>query len=164
MTIEITWTITAIIAVSSFLSPIFVAKINNKHQEKMRKLELEHDEYMRQLDLQQQMAVKQLDIYYSDKKTAFANFLHDAGVYSMRKGYSSDYEALQSSLQTALLFCDEDSKLLLTTFLEYANKIFGSNYSSYEKEEYSKTLSAVTNALNKELNLTKPVIDCKKCK
>ena len=57
MTIEITWTITAIIAVSSFLSPIFVARINNKHQEKLRKLELEHDEYMRQLDLQDRKSV-----------------------------------------------------------------------------------------------------------
>ncbi len=164
MTIEITWTITAIIAVSSFLSPIFVARINNKHQEKLRKLELEHDEYMRQLDLQQQMMIKQFDIYYSDKKAAFSNFLHAAGMYSMRKGYSSDYETLQSSLQTALLFCNEKSKLLLSDFLEYANKIFGDNYSLHEREEYNKTLTAVTNALNDELNLTKPVIDCKKRK
>lgn len=162
MAIEITWTITAIIAVSSFLSPIFVAKINNKHQEKLRKLELEHDEYMRQLDLQQQMMIKQFDIYYLDKKTAFSNFLHAAGKYSMGKEYSRYYEDLLATLQTALLFCNKDSRLLLSTFLEYANKIFGGNYSSHEREEYSKTLAAVTNALNKELNLTKPVINSKK--
>ncbi len=44
MNVNITWTITAIIAVSSFLSPIAVAIINNLHHAKMRKLELEHDE------------------------------------------------------------------------------------------------------------------------
>ena len=74
MAIEITWTITAIIAVSSFISPIFVAIINNKHQIKMRRLELEHDEYMRQLDLQQQTMVRQFDIYYADKKSCFSQF------------------------------------------------------------------------------------------
>lgn len=164
MTIEITWTITAIIAVSSFLSPIFVAKINNKHQEKLRKLELEHDEYMRQLDLQQQMMIKQLDIYYSDKKTAFSNFLHAAGIYSIGKESSRNYEELLATLQTALLFCNETSKSLLLTYLEYANKVLGDCSAPYEQEEYSKILTAVTNALNDELNLTKPVIDCKKCK
>lgn len=164
MTIEITWTITAIIAVSSFLSPIFVAKINNKHQEKIRKLELEHDEYMRQLDLQQQMAIKQLDIYYSDKKTAFADFLHAAGVYSMGNESARDYEALLASLQTALLFCNETSKSLLLSFLEHANKILWNSSAPIEQEEYSNILTSVTNALNEELNLTKPVIDCKKRK
>ena len=47
MTFNITWTITAIIAVSSFLSPIAVAIINNHHHVRIRKMELEHDEYMR---------------------------------------------------------------------------------------------------------------------
>lgn len=164
MTVEITWTITAIIAVSSFLSPIVVAKINNKHQEKMRKLELEHDEYMRQLDLQQQLMVKQFDVYYSDKKAAFSDFLHAAGIYSMGKQSPRDYEALQASLQTALLFCDKNSKPLLSTFLEYADKILGGSYAQHEREEYSKILSSVTEALNKELSSTKPVIDCKKSK
>lgn len=42
MTIEITWTITAVIAVSSLLSPIFVALINNRNNAKIRNLELEH--------------------------------------------------------------------------------------------------------------------------
>lgn len=71
MEINITWTITAIIAVSSFLSPIVVAIINNRHHARLRKMELEHDEYIRWLDLQQTTTVKQFDIYYADKKKIF---------------------------------------------------------------------------------------------
>ena len=164
MTLEITWTITAIIAVSSFLSPIFVAIINNKHQTKMRKLELEHDEYMRQLDIQQQLTEKQFDIYYSDKKTAFADFLRAAGAYSRGKKNPHDYELLQSSLQISLLFCNDGSKPLLLSFLEYADKISGGSYTERERDEYSKTLAAVTTALNRELTLTKPVMNCEKGK
>ena len=57
MEINITWTITAIIAVSSFLSPIAVAIINNRHHAQIRKMELKHDEYMHWLDLQQSTTI-----------------------------------------------------------------------------------------------------------
>lgn len=43
MNFDITWTITAVIAVSSFLSPVVVSWMNNKHHYKMRKLELQSD-------------------------------------------------------------------------------------------------------------------------
>ena len=72
MTFDVTWTITAIIAVSSFLSPIAVAIINNMHNTKMRKIELEHDEYIRWLNFQQSTIINQFNVYYSDKKNAFA--------------------------------------------------------------------------------------------
>lgn len=74
MTFDVTWTITAIIAVSSFLSPIAVAIINNMHNTKMRKIELEHDEYIRWLNFQQSTIINQFNVYYSDKKNAFADF------------------------------------------------------------------------------------------
>ena len=164
MTIEITWTITAVIAVSSFLSPIFVALINNRHQVKMRRMELEHIEYIRQLDFRQQSMLKQFDVYYADKKAAFSDFLRAAGAYSRGKRSRCDYESLQSSLQTSLLFCNAKSKASLLAFLEYADKIMGSSYTQHERNEYSKALSSVTNALGEELSLTKPVMDCKKGK
>lgn len=45
---DITWTITAIIAVSSFLSPIAVAVINNLHHAKMRRMELDYDRHIKE--------------------------------------------------------------------------------------------------------------------
>lgn len=58
MNFDITWTITAIIAVSSFLSPIVVAIINNFHQARIRQIELEHDRHIRLLDIQHQASIR----------------------------------------------------------------------------------------------------------
>ena len=41
MKLDITWTITAIIAVASFLSPVIVTLFNNHHDYKVRKLEID---------------------------------------------------------------------------------------------------------------------------
>lgn len=164
MNINITWTITAVIAVSSFLSPIAVAIINNKHQAKIRALELEHDEHIRELDLKQQIITKQLDIYYADKKDAFSNFLNAAGLFSMGKQSLSSYERLQSSIQTAMLFCSPSNYALLSDFLVYIDQIFGGGYTPSERDEYSKTLTSITTSLNEELSSTKPIIDCESSK
>lgn len=95
MNLNITWTITAIIAVNSFLAPIFVALTNNKHHSQIRKLELEHDANLRQIDLQQQANIHQVEIYYSDKKQAFSEFIVAAGNFSKSRSNSHMYEALQ---------------------------------------------------------------------
>lgn len=158
MKFDVTWTITAIIAVSSFLSPIFVAIINNRHHAKIRKMELEHDECVRWLDLQQSTIIKQFDIYYEDKKKAFSHFAHDAGLFSFAKQNHHEYQALQASAHTAMLFCNESNCHLLSDFLEYADNIFGDGYSKNERDEYTKTFTSVITSLNKELASTKPVI------
>ena len=146
MEINITWTITAIIAVSSFLSPIVVAIINNRHHARLRKMELEHDEYMRWLDLQQTTTVKQFDIYYADKKKSFADFANAAGQFSFSKQTAQAYQELQSNYD------------LLSGFLEYVDSIFGNGYTRNERDEYTKTLTSITTSLNEELASTKPVI------
>lgn len=64
MKFDITWSITAIIAVSSFLSPIVVSIINNKHQYAMRKLELNAN-----------LADKQLISLYNQKIDAYKSLL-----------------------------------------------------------------------------------------
>lgn len=158
MEINITWTITAIIAVSSFLSPIVVAIINNRHHARLRKMELEHDEYIRWLDLQQTTTVKQFDIYYADKKKSFADFANAAGQFSFSKQTAQAYQALQSSAHTAMLYCSHSNYDLLSDFLEYADNIFGSDYTKAERDEYTKTLTSVITSLNEELASTKPVI------
>ena len=162
MTIEITWTITAIIAVSSFFSPIAVAIINNRHHAKMRKMELEHDRTMYQLKLQEESILRQSQIYYSDKKTAFSEFTGKAGLFSMGKQSRNDYENLLSSINNALLFCSHENQMLLCEFQNYVDtKCFGYGYSAPERSEYAKKLNNIALSLNKELESTKPVIDCK---
>ena len=158
MEINITWTITAIIAVSSFLSPIAVVIINNRHHARIRKMELEHDEYMRWLDLQQTTTVKQFDIYYADKKKSFADFANAAGQFSFAKEEEREYKMLQSSAHTAMLYCNKSNYDLLSDFLEYIDNIFGSGYTKAERDDYTKTLTSVITSLNEELASTKPVI------
>ena len=45
MKIELTFTITAIIALCSTISPILTAIINNRYLRKMKELELKHEAY-----------------------------------------------------------------------------------------------------------------------
>lgn len=159
MKFDITWTITAVIAVSSFLSPIFVAIINNRHHAKIRKMELEHDEYMHQLNLNQQSIVKQFDVYYADKKEAFSEFANTAGIFSMGKGSQRDYENLHSAIDKCMIFCNSENNQLLCDFQNYIDiQVFGGGYSPSERSEYSKRLNSVVLSLNKELQSTKPVI------
>ena len=160
MKFNLTWTITAILAVSSFLSPIFVAIINNRHQEKIRKMDLQHDEKMRQMDLKQQATIRQSDIYYSNKKDAFSNFVEIAGGYLSHTQNPTQYGLIVSSLKRVLIFCNPENQDKLCRFREYIdNDIFGSNYS--QREKYNQLLNDLSLSLNKELELTKPVIDSK---
>lgn len=158
MTFDVTWTITAIIAVSSFLSPIAVAIINNRHNTKMRKIELEHDEYIRWLNFQQSTIINQFNVYYSDKKNAFADFSNAAGQFSFAKEEEREYKMLQSSAHTAMLYCNKSNYDLLSDFLEYIDNIFGSGYTKAERDDYTKTLTSVITSLNEELASTKPII------
>lgn len=41
MKFDLTWTITAIIAVASFMSPVIVTLLNNRHNYKVKKLEID---------------------------------------------------------------------------------------------------------------------------
>lgn len=164
MKLDITWTITAVIAVSAFLSPIFVAIINNRHQAKLRKMELEHDAYIKQLDLQHQATIRQSDIYYSDKKSAFSEFVQYAGAFSIGRNDSNLYQKLRSSIDGALLFCNEFNQILLIDFQKYIDsEVYCSSYGSSERLEYSKLLSEISLSLNRELEDTKPVINCESC-
>lgn len=159
MKIDITWTITAVIAASSILSSILVAIINNKYQSKIRKMELEHAEHMHQLDLQQQIISRQFDIYYSNKREAFSEFMNAAGNFSAGKNSSTSYRELHSAIDKALLFCDQENQALLCNFQNYIDtKAFGEKYSLEERSTYSKTLNKISLSLNHELESSKPVI------
>lgn len=158
MDFDITWTITAIIAVSSFLSPIFVAVINNIHQANMRKKEIKHDEYMRELDLQQQSIMKQFDIYYADKRKAFSDFTIEAGNYVFQTTNSSRFNSVCAAVNTALLFCNRENQILLCDFLKTSNAIFGSKLTPDERHNYNSALNKIALSLNNELESTKPVI------
>ncbi len=159
MKLDITWTITAIIAVSSFLSPIVVAIINNYHQIKIRTIELKHAEYVHQLDLQHAIDVKQFDIYYADKKQAFSDFSRAAGSYFFSKGVASRYSDLCAATHTAMLFCSKDVYRSLADFLVFIDTIYGyGDDAKLDRMKYTQLLSSLVDSLNSELASTKPVV------
>lgn len=162
MNFDITWTITAIIAVSSFLSPIVVAIINNFHQARIRQIELEHDRHIRLLDIQHQASIRQLDIYYADKKNAFQDFAKCAGALSFSSNLPSHYTALHSSIDIALLFCCPENQEKLRDFMNFVEtESFGNKSTQKDRIIYSQHLNDVLLALNRELESAKPIMQCK---
>lgn len=160
MKFDITWTITSIIAVSSFLSPIFVACVNNWHHSKIRQLELEHDRALKRIDLQLQASIRQLDVYYNDKKSAFSDFARCASILSLSRNVAGDYQAFLSSIDKALLFCESSTQELLVDFSHYVDtQVYGKSFTSDERQLYSAKLCELCRALNAELELSKPAIE-----
>lgn len=137
---DFTITLTVIISVIAFVSPIFVAIINNAHNTKIRKMEL-----------QNQLEQKQFDTYYSDKEKAYAAFSNIAGEFIFNNAYADAYQKLSSSIYQVMLLCDENTKPLLNDFVDH----FNSHCSTDDwKKIYLFKLSSLTNALNKELYST----------
>lgn len=146
---DFTITLTVIIAVIAFVSPIFVAIINNVHHSKIRKMEL-----------QNQLEQKQFETYYFDKEKAYAQFSHDAGKFLSNAEYAKAYEKLYSSIYTVMLLCDQSTQSLLVDFMNHVNQILigTSKTTQTWEEEYLKKLSALTTALNTELYSTAKII------
>lgn len=160
MKIDVTWTITAIIAVSSFLSPIAVAIINNLHQAQMRKMELNYNRQIKELDLKQQAITRQTGIYYFDKKTAFSDVLKYAGRFASQKYDLTSYNLLHSAIDVAMLFSSYETRSALNIFLDHVDHIyFGTGASEEERANYSDAVSFLASSLNLELESTKPVVD-----
>ena len=140
MELNLTVTISVIIALVALVSPIAVAIINNRYQTKLRKMELQHD-----------LEVKQMDVYYSEKKQAFDLFLKNAGSYRFIPT-PIKLDELQSAAYSAILFCNDEHKQEISNFLSFN---IASN--SSKMNEYNQLLFAIASFLNKELSETR---DC----
>lgn len=149
MNIEITWTITAIIGVSSFMSPIFVAIINNRHQRKMRKMELEYD-----------MATKKLYSLYDDKKVAFTNFLLSSGKVLTDNTLQDTLVNFYKHSQTAILFSSEENQKLIGSFSSDILNSFNDGISSEKRDVLKTQLLTLAFSLNRELSTLQADIYC----
>lgn len=140
MKFDITWTITAVIAFSSVFSSIAI--INNRHNEKLQKMKLEHDFRLQRLRIIQQEKINLSSTYYSDKKSAFSDFLKAAGHFSEDKQSLKNYGILHASIDNASLFCDSKNQLLLEEFLYFVNtEAFSSGYGTADLTTYSNQVT-----------------------
>ena len=158
--LDLSWTIPAAIAVVAFLSPIFVAIINNRHARTMRQMDITHQETLKKMESDAALIEKQFSIYYADKKVAFSDFLHAAGQFSLTTQSSPAYEALHASADRALLFCNANNKLYIIDFLDRVNEEFyGVQPSRAQRKTYTSLITYIASSLNDELSATKPPIE-----
>lgn len=139
MEFNLTITISVIIALIALISPVAVAIINNRHQVKLRKMELHHD-----------LEVKQMDLYYSEKKQAFYDLLKIAGVYRTSPD-QTNLGKLQSAAYSAILFCNWENKDKIQSFVKLANDVFNQSFPSDERIKYCEALYSLSSVLNDEL-------------
>ncbi len=139
MELNLTITISVIIALIALISPVAVAIINNRYHMKLRKLELQHE-----------ITVKQMDVYYSDKKQAYDRFLKIAGAYRLCPTPTNLGE-LQSAAYSAVLFCNQENKANIQSFIKAANEELDQSFSIEKRRKYSEALFSLSSLLNDEL-------------
>lgn len=135
--IDPTITISIILAICALFAPSITAIINNRHQYKIRKLELQYD-----------IQKHHSDITYKNKYDTYKAFLDSAGDYSLMHDYVGNYTKMLSCSQNALLLCDGETKPLLMKFIKGLDE----NMTS-DRHEYTILLSGISDSFNRELSL-----------
>lgn len=152
MEIDLTWTITAIIAVSSFASSVAVALINNKQQQKMHQMDLDYDKSVAELRVKQEIFHLQSDKNYVDKKAAYMCFIEKAGHFTCAPFDLQNYADLLSASSNVILFCTDETQHLLSEFIAYAEELTTCcELSKDELKIYHHNLSELSLAFRKEL-------------
>ena len=135
MKLDATITISIILAICALFAPSITAIINNRHQYKIRNLELKYD-----------FMSHQSDVIYKNKYTAYKAFLEEASKYSMFNEYARDFTAVLASVQDALLLCDDKTKPFLLQFIKGME-----DHSSSNRHEYVALLNNISDSFNREL-------------
>lgn len=136
MKLDSTITISIILAICALFAPSITAIINNRHQYKIRKLELRYD-----------FMSHQSDIIYNNKYTVYKAFLEESSKYSMFNEYAKNFTSVLACAQDALLLCNPQTKKLLLDFSERFNE-----HTSANKKEYISLLNQIADAFNNELS------------
>lgn len=136
MKLDSTITVSIILAICALFAPSITAIINNRHQYKIRKLELNYD-----------IKKHHSDITYQKKYDIYKTFLDSAGDYSLMYTSVGSYTKTLSCAENALLLCDSETRPLLLKFIKGLNENIASN-----RHEYVILLSGIADSFNRELS------------
>lgn len=136
MKLDSTITISIILAICALFAPSITAIINNRHQYKIRKLELRHN-----------FITNQSNVIYANKYNVYKSFLEEASKYSMFNDYAKEFTSILACTQDALLLCNPETKKLLLDFLERF-----SNHTISNRDEYITELNKIADSFNSELS------------
>lgn len=121
------------IAIAAFVSPIFVAWINNHAQRKNRELELEHEIAKKKLDNENEAKIRKYKNYYEHRAAAYKGALYEVGIFVAGNFDHKQYARTLGKVSIAYAYADdrlrEKLELLqmnLIMFHENANQNEGS--------------------------------------
>ena len=152
MGIKLTWTISTIIAVSSFVSSVVVALINNKQQQKIHEMDLDDDKSVAELRVKQEIFHSQTEKNYTDKKNAYIRFIEAAGNFVYDPSDSQSYVDLLTASSNVILFCTDKTHKLLSDFITYTENFTECRIlPDDELKNYHQNLSKLSLAFREEL-------------
>lgn len=152
--IDLSITISVIVALAAIISPIFVTIINNIHHTKTRRLELE-----------QELSVKKLTILYEDKKHAFSNFLLNAGKVCTNEETHDVEQDFYAYTQLALLFASAENRRRISQFASEIVQYLDVGIPPDKYAYFLKLVSDIADTLNQELTvLNLEICHNKNCK
>ncbi len=151
----------SIIAIVSTLTTVAITAINTVQNIKIKKLELENSRLVKEMEAKQRLKDKVIEMYYVDKKAAFLHLTECVGKQYVATTNGETHAELQSSAQTALLFCDYDkSRAAISDMLQAASDLYFEKGPRTEcRNNFFSCFEKLTDALHTELQLIKHLND-----
>ena len=126
-------TCAVILSFCALISPSITAIINNRHQYRIKQLELEHEGKKHRYEL-----------LYQQKLNIFRQFVNESSSCDWLEN-DSDYMRINALLRQAMLLCDSDTLPLLIKLQAYVNG------NCYSKTTFNELLTSISESFNKEL-------------
>lgn len=131
--IDLNITCAIILSFCALISPSITAIINNRHQYRIRQLELAHEKKKQRYEL-----------LYQQKLTIFQNFINESSNCDWFEN-DSDYIRINTLLHQAMLLCDSTTLPLLMQLQTYVNS------RCFSRAEFNALLASISKSFNKEL-------------
>ncbi len=149
----ITSILAIIIAVVALISPIFVAKINNRHQQKMKKDEYDFLIKSKEADNKSSRQKFQWETYYKFANEIYSNLLINVGTYLADPTNLDLYEKAISSIYQTYAYADDDlTRHLQTLINELYKHADDLDESAIAKKSIHQTLELCAVSINKLLS------------
>ena len=134
--IDLTVTISVIIALCAIISPVLVAVINNRNQLKMRNLELKHDEDVNNRQMVYNHVVSLFEAYLGSLEGCMKNMTYEAE------------EKYGVALGNALIYASHTSQ---STMLDIDDKVKNSSIDTIEQSITRSEISNISAMLRADL-------------
>lgn len=142
--IDLTVSISVIVALCAIISPMLVAIINNRHALKVKEIELSYS-----------LKEKQLTTLYQDKFTAYEKLINEIGTFIAHNKNSDCFGSLSTAIQNAYIVANTDCTYKIQSFAKYiSDDAFGADWSRELIQELQSEFFNLTSFLKLDLETT----------